>query len=65
MSTDSNGGDSPFPAPRMECRGCGKEPHGGYCYPVLDGLIGVLLVFAICVAVPIIVVVLSESCGGS
>lgn len=46
MTSDSSRRISPFPMPRVECRECGKEPHEGYCYPVLDGLIGVLLVLA-------------------
>jgi hypothetical protein len=30
--------------PQMECRECGKPPHGGFCYPVLDGLVVALLI---------------------
>ena len=34
---------SPFPMPKMECRECGREPHEGYCYPILDRILVVEL----------------------
>lgn len=37
--------ESPFPMPKMECRGCGKDPHEGYCYPLLDWTLVVLICF--------------------
>ncbi len=45
---------SPFPQPRMQCRGCGKaieDHHPRYCYPSSDrAIVAAVSLAALCVA---------------
>lgn len=50
---------SPFPTPTMQCNECGKPPHSGYCYPILDLWLAVFFAVTVVAVVAVVVLILA------
>lgn len=50
---------SPFSAPTMQCDECGRPPHGGYCYPMIDVWLAVCFAIIVLFVVSMVMIILA------